>query len=740
MASAEGYVERILFHNEENGYTVLVLNNREEEITLTGTFFTVSEGEYIQAEGEMTEHPVYGEQMRVSSYEFTAPSDAASTERYLASGVVKGIGPAMAARIVKTFGDDTFRIMEEEPERLTEVKGISERKALEIAAQISEKRDMRQALLFLQQYGISLNLAAKIYHRYGTELYRMIRENPYRMADEVEGVGFRIADSIAEKAGIRVDSDYRIRSGILYTLQQAIGQGHTCLPKELLIREGAGILQVAEETVENQLMDLAIDKKIVVRRRQDVQMVYAAVYYRMEQNVARMLHDLNVRGNESETVIAGKLAKIEQETRVELDEKQRLAVIEAVNRGLLIITGGPGTGKTTTINTIIRYFQAEGREIRLAAPTGRAAKRMTETTGCEAQTIHRLLEVSGSPEEAERGIFARDEDNPLDADVIIIDEMSMVDITLMNALLKAIAVGTRLILVGDVDQLPSVGPGNVLRDIIRAACFPVVKLTKIFRQASESDIIVNAHRINRGERVEPDIASRDFIFVRRDNPGTITGATVTLVKEKLPRYVHAGRNDVQVLTPMRKGNLGVEQLNRVLQAELNPPGPGKTEKEFPQGIFRQGDKVMQIRNNYQLEWEVIGKYNIPLEHGTGIFNGDMGTILSINTFAEELTVEFDEGRRVTYPFKLAEELELAYAITIHKSQGSEYPAVVLPLLSGPRMLMNRNLLYTAVTRAKTCVTIVGSVDTFQGMIENESEQKRYSGLDEALRLGLEETE
>lgn len=733
MASAEGYVERILFHNEENGYTVLVLSNQDEEVTLTGTFFTVSEGEYIQAEGEMTEHPMYGEQMRVTSYEFTAPSDAASTERYLASGVIKGIGQALAARMVKKFGDDTFRIIEEEPERLTEVKGISERKALEIANQVSEKRDMRQALLFLQQYGISLNLAAKIYHRYGSELYRIIRENPYRMADEIDGVGFRIADSIAGKAGIQIDSDYRVRSGIMYTLQQAMGQGHTCLPKELLLREGASILQVTEEAVENQLMDLVMDKKIVIKDRQGMKMIYAAVYYRMELNVARMLHDLNVRGNHSETVIAASLAEIERQTEVQLDEKQRFAVMEAVNCGLLIITGGPGTGKTTTINTIIRYFQKEGREIRLAAPTGRAAKRMTETTGCEAQTIHRLLEVSGSPEEAERGIFARDEDNPLDAEVIIIDEMSMVDITLMNALLKAIAVGTRLILVGDVDQLPSVGPGNVLRDIIRSQCFPVVKLTKIFRQASESDIIVNAHRINRGEPVEPDINSRDFIFVKRDNPGTITGATVTLVKDKLPKYVHANRNDVQVLTPMRKGNLGVEQLNKVLQEQLNPPGPGKTEREFPHGTFRQGDKVMQIRNNYQLEWEVVGKYNIPLERGQGVFNGDMGTILSINSFAEELTVEFDEGRRVIYPFKLAEELELAYAITIHKSQGSEYPAVVLPLLSGPRMLMNRNLLYTAVTRAKTCVTVVGSVDTFRAMIANETEQKRYSGLDEAVQ-------
>ena len=733
MAVVEGFVERILFHNEENGYTVLILTNQNEEVTLTGTFFTVSEGEYLQAEGEMTEHPMYGEQMRVTSYEFTAPADAASTERYLASGVIKGIGKAMAARLVKAFGDDTFRIIEEEPERLAEIKGISSKKALEIAEQVSEKKDMRQALLFLQEYGISLNLAAKIYHQYGMNLYQIVRENPYRMAEEIDGVGFRVADAIAAKAGLAVDSDFRIRSGVLYTLQQAQGQGHTCLPKAQLMREAANILQVKPEQIEQQLMDLTIDKKIVIRNRQGQEMVYASLYWKTELRVARMLYDLNVRGDVPQSVIETKLAQIQKKTQVRLDEKQQEAVQEAVNCGLLIVTGGPGTGKTTTINTIIRYFQDEGREIRLAAPTGRAAKRMSEATGYEAQTIHRMLEVAGNTEESERGVFGRDEDNPLEADVIIIDEMSMVDILLMNSLLKAIAVGTRLILVGDVDQLPSVGPGNVLRDVIDAGEFPVVKLTKIFRQASESDIIVNAHKINRGEIVEPDIRSRDFIFVKRDNPGNITGATITLMKDKLPKYIGTTWKEIQVLTPMRKGNLGVEQLNKVLQESLNPSEPGKMEKEFPHGIFRQGDKVMQIRNNYQLEWEIIGKYNIPLEIGVGVFNGDTGTIVSINHFSEELTVEFEEGRRVVYPFKLAEELELAYAVTIHKSQGSEYPAVILPLLTGPRMLMTRNLLYTAVTRAKKCVTIVGSPATFQEMIANESEQKRYSGLKEAIQ-------
>ena len=732
MAHAEGFVDHILFHNEENGYTVLVLAERKRQLTLVGTFFTLSEGEYLRAEGEMTIHPTYGEQMKVTSYEFTAPADAVSTERYLSSGVIKGIGEALAKRIVKAFGDDTFRIIEEEPERLSEIKGISERKAMAIAEQVTEKREMRQALLFLQQYGITLRLAAKIYDKYGAGIYGVIRENPYRMAEEVEGVGFRIADAIAEKAGIRPDAAYRVRSGILYTLQQAMGQGHTCLPQDLLIREACGVLGLPEEDVRHQIDDLLFDKKLVFRQADGRTMVYAASLYRMESAVARKLLDLSVSGK----VPAGieeEIAAVEEETGVTLDAEQRRAVREAVTRGLLVVTGGPGTGKTTTINTIIRLFEREGRTLRLAAPTGRAARRLKETTGREAMTIHRMLEVSGGPEDTDRGVFGRDEDNPLDEDVVIIDEMSMVDIALMHALLKAVTVGTRLILVGDVDQLPSVGPGNVLRDIIEAEAFPVVRLTKIFRQAEESDIIVNAHRINRGERVDPDPKSRDFLFVKRQVAGQITGAVITLVRDKLPPYVGAATSEIQVLTPMRKGPLGVENLNRLLQQELNPPAPGKTEKEFAHGLFRVGDKVMQIRNNYQLEWEVIGHYNLVQDKGLGVFNGDTGVILAINPFAEELTVEYDEGRRVVYPFSLAEELELAYAVTIHKSQGSEYPAVVLPLLSGPRMLMNRNLLYTGVTRARKCVTIVGSVETFQEMIANVSEQKRFSGLQQTIR-------
>lgn len=740
----EGYVQRILFQNKENGYTVMVMElagteDAGEEQTVCGSFPDVEQGEYLSVTGDLTVHPTYGPQLRASEYERRMPTDAVSMERYLASGAIKGIGAVMAARIVKKFKEDTFRIMEEEPERLAEIKGISENKAREIAAQVSEKKNLRDALIFLQQYGVTLNLAAKIYNYYGAELYNVIRTNPYRMADDIEGVGFKTSDGIAAKAGIVPDSDFRIQSGILYELQLASGSGHTYLPREMLLVQAQELLMVDAEQIERNLTDMQMDRRIVIkniagRDGEEQQQVYAALFYYMELNVAKHLHDLNIAEEANREALGRDIDRIAAKERIQLDGMQREAVMEAVTHGLTIITGGPGTGKTTTINTIIQYMDEMGLSMALAAPTGRAAKRMSEATGYEAQTIHRLLELTGGPEgENGRAAFARNEENPLEADAVIIDEMSMVDINLMNALLKAIVPGTRLVLVGDVDQLPSVGPGNVLRDIIESGCFRVVKLNKIFRQALESDIVMNAHRINQGQMVEPKPGSRDFLFVQRAQAGQITGATITLVKEKLPGYVHASVRDIQVLTPMRKGALGVEQLNAALQQYLNPPDPEKMERETGTCIFREGDKVMQVKNNYQMEWEIRNQYGIAVQSGVGVFNGDVGIIRSMNLYAEELVVEFDEGREATYSFKQLDELELAYAITIHKSQGSEYPAVVLPLLTGPRMLMNRNLLYTAVTRAKQCVTIVGSVETFQNMIRNVSENTRFSGLADRLR-------
>ena len=737
MATVNGYVEKIKFRNEENGYSILSVNSDGEEYVLVGTFPYISEGDFIEASGRSVEHPVYGDQIQVETYELKAPEDSASMERYLGSGAVKGVGTALAARIVRRFKADTFRIIEEEPERLAEVKGISEKMAMSISEQMEAKKDLRQAMMFLQEYGISMNLALKIYNEYGPRLYGIIKENPYKLADDIQGVGFKMADEIAQRVGIFTDSDFRIRSGIFYTLLQSVANGHTYLPKEELFAGASELLHVAPESMEKHLVDLQMEKKIVVKGQE----IYAAQYYYMELNAARMLHDLNLRGSEPEGEIRKKLERICAEGQIEPDELQIQAVIEAVNSGLLIITGGPGTGKTTTINTIIRYFEQEEMEILLAAPTGRAAKRMTEATGYEARTVHRLLELTGIPDDSgsSSGMhFERNEENPLDADAIIIDETSMVDIYLMHALLRAVNPGTRLILVGDVNQLPSVGPGNVLRDLIASGCFNVVRLTRIFRQAAESDIIVNAHRINGGEQIPLGKPSRDFLFIRRENPDAIISAMITLIREKLPGYVHADPFEIQIMTPMRKGALGVERLNSILQEYLNPKSPDKAERESGGVIYRVGDKVMQIKNNYQIEWEIRNRYGIPVDGGTGVFNGDIGRIRSINTFAEQLTVEFDEGKMVDYSFRQLEELELAYAITIHKSQGSEYPAVVVPVHSGPRMLMTRNLIYTAVTRARSCVCLVGIPETFQAMVNNEMEQRRYTGLKARLKEIMEE--
>ena len=733
-----GYIDHVIFRNEDNGYTVMVMKGTEDdsELTCVGTFPALTQGASIEAVGNYTTHPVYGRQFQISSYTEKMPEDALAMERYLGSGAIKGIGAALAARIVRRFGDDTMRIVEEEPERLAEIKGISEKKAMEIAEQMTEKADMRRAMIFLQKYGISLNLGARIYQKYGQTVYSVLQENPYRLAEDISGVGFKIADEIASRIGIHTDSDYRIRSGMLYTLLQASGEGHTYLPKEELFFRASQLLGVDPSYMEKHLMDMVVDRKLIVKETEEGAVVYPARFYYLELNTARMLCELNILCPEDEQMMAKRIARIEKETDTELDEMQKQAIMAAARHGLFILTGGPGTGKTTTINAIIRYFEEEGAELRLAAPTGRAAKRMTEATGYEAQTIHRLLELNGMPESEQEGRtvhFDRNSENPLEADVIIIDEMSMVDIALMHSLLLAVTAGTRLILVGDENQLPSVGPGNVLRDIIRSRCFSVVELKKIFRQASESDIVVNAHKINHGEQVTINNKSRDFFFLKRYDADIIIRVVIALIQEKLPRYVDAKPYEIQVLTPMRKGLLGVERLNQILQRYLNPPDDKKKEKEIGQRLFREGDKVMQVKNNYQLEWEILGRYKIPVDKGVGVFNGDTGIMEEINEFAETATVQFEDGRRAEYSFKQLEELELAYAVTIHKSQGSEYPAVILPLLSGPRMLMNRNLLYTAVTRARKCVTVVGSENTFAEMIRNEKQQQRYSSLDRRIR-------
>lgn len=732
MDIIKGYVEHIVYQSE-SGYTVFHMVSEGDEITCVGTLKGLTVGETIEAEGEGITHPVYGAQFKVVTYKVIPPEDAESMRRYLASGAIKGIGAAMADRIIKKFGADTFRIMEEEPERLVEVKGISERIAREISAQMEEKKELRSALVYLQQFGISNTLAVKIYQTYQERLYQVMQTNPYRLAEDINGVGFKMADEIAGKIGIHTDSDYRISSGVLYVLMQALQEGHTYLPLEILLERSEQLLGVPAAAVETMLSNMMMDKKIVIKQAEDVRMVYASRYYYMELNCARMLHELNTSveyiSPAREKKILQEIEDLSDQLGIVLDELQTRAVLESVKNGLFILSGGPGTGKTTTINTMIKYFEQQGLDILLGAPTGRAAKRMTEATGYEARTIHRMLELNGALDEDNKGArFERNMENPLEADVIIIDEMSMVDLTLFQALLQAICSGTRLILVGDVDQLPSVGPGQILRDLMRSECFPMVVLDHIFRQAATSDIIVNAHRINKGLTISLDNKSKDFFFLERNDVNVIYKHMIQLIREKLPKYVNADSMDIQVLTPMRKGTLGVEQLNQILQQYLNPPDSTKKEHQAGSTVFREGDKVMQVRNNYQLEWEIVSRYNIPIDRGVGVFNGDVGRVLEIREHAEQMVVEFEEGRKVTYPFSGLEELELAYAITIHKSQGSEYPAVIMPLLTGPRMLFNRNLLYTGVTRARNCVTILGSRETVEYMVANGSQHHRYTSL------------
>lgn len=732
MAHLEGYVSHIRFHNEENGYTVLELETTHGDEILVGTFHYINEGEYLSVEAEFKEHPAHGPQYQAISYQVKEPEDKEAMERYLGSGAVRGIGPALAARIVKKFKGDTFRIIEEEPERLAEVKGISLHKAMNFAVQFQEKQEMRHAMMFLSEYGIANQLAVRIFEEYGDKMYDILRTNPYKLAEDIHGIGFRIADAIAAKAGIAPDSEHRIGAAILYVLQQSVGAGHVYLPKDILCRDTAQMLQMTPEYIADHLLSLVLDKKLMIRVVDEEEHVYLSTYYFMERNTASMLQNLDVKFPEEEERITDRMAELEHKAQMVLDDSQKSAVRQALTEGVLVVTGGPGTGKTTTINLMIQCFEAEEMEIVLAAPTGRAAKRMTEATGYEAKTIHRLLELNGGIEKGDSYHFEKNENNPIEADVIILDEMSMVDISLMYSFLKAVLPGTRLILVGDSNQLPSVGAGNVLKDIIESGAFPVVRLTKIYRQEATSQIILNAHKINKGEQIVLDNRNRDFFFFEKKDIRSVTAGVIYLVKDRLPQYIDVDPFEIQVLTPMRKGELGVEHMNQVLQYYLNPASPEKEEREMHTGVFREGDKVMQIKNNYKMEWKIVNEKGFSIEEGLGIFNGDMGVIRKINTFTEKITVLFDENRQVEYPFSNLDELELAYAITIHKSQGSEYPAVVLPLLHGPSVLCNRNLLYTAVTRAQKCVAVIGRQTMVEQMIRNESEQKRYTGLKECL--------
>lgn len=724
MEEIKGYVDHIIFQNDNKGFKIIDFSTEEEDIVCVGIFPSVSQGENLSLCGEFIEHPTYGREFKVEKYEVIEPETKDAIERYLASGVIKGIGKGLSKRIVAKFKEDTIRIIEEEPERLAEIKGISINKAIDISNQIIEKKELRDAMIFLEKFGIGNQLALKIYGMYGEEVYDVIKNNPYQIADEVKGVGFRIADEIAMKQGIAVDDDYRIKSCTLYLLSYAAGEGNTYVKKDKLLDNVEFFLKIKVEDFDIILMNLQMDRKIVIKE----EMIYLSMYYYMENKSARMLLDLknNFSYNEKDLDIV--FGIVEKKEEIELDDLQKEAVKCAISSGVCVITGGPGTGKTTTLTTLIEYFEMEGLDIFLSAPTGRAAKRMSEATNRPARTIHRMLEVSGVGENEKEINFDRNEDNPLECDVIIVDEVSMVDIYLLYSLLLAIAQGTRLILVGDVNQLPSVGPGNVLRDIVDTGVFSTVTLDRIFRQANKSDIVKNAHQINKGIHPDIDVKSDDFFFLKRTNSDLVIESVLKLLKSDLYKYVESNVFDIQVLSPSKKGLCGVNNLNKVIQEDLNPQSKAKNECVSHGSVFREGDKVMQVTNDYKIKWKVFGKYGVEIENGTGVYNGDVGVVKIVSHFDKTVTVVFDEEKHVTYTFEQLDELELAYATTIHKSQGSEYPAVIIPLLDNPKPLMNRNLIYTAVTRAKSAVLIVGSKEDFYEMIDNESENKRNSSL------------
>ena len=735
----EGYISKIIYQNEDNGYAVFVVESGEGDEVFVGNVPGVAEGMYIQADGEYVHHPQYDIQFKVSTSELSMPSDIEGIVRFLGSGIIKGIGEALAKRIVKKFGEDTLRIIDEEPERLAEVRGISTTMAERIAVRYSENRSYRNVIMFLSKYGISVKTAMKIYTEFGDETYNIIRSNPYKIADHVPGIGFKTVDGIAMQAGIATDSEFRFRSAIMYILTQATSYGHIYLPEKMLIEEVAGLINPEmlredfDEMLHNMLLDMAMEAKIVMREEDGVDAVFTHWNYRMEMDSAKRLLELKFQHEMDEKEIQESIAEVEKEEKIKLADEQKTAVLHAVDSGVSVITGGPGTGKTTIINAIIKYFEHSADTVQLAAPTGRAAKRITESTGYKAQTIHRLLEFSGEPgENGERTVlrFARNEMNPLECDAVIIDEASMVDSYLFYALLKALVPGTRLILVGDTDQLPPVGAGNILHDIIDSECFPVTILTRIFRQSDESNIVDNAHKIKDGIHLEINNKSSDFFFIPRMNAYDIAKECNELVGSNLPKYLKISPLEIEVITPTRQFELGSVELNKKLQKCLNPPAPDKREKERGECIFREGDKVMQIKNNYKIEWSVFSRKNRTglIDQGIGVFNGDMGIVSEINDFDERVVVTFDDGRVAEYEYSMLDELEHAFAITVHKSQGSEYPAVVIPILSGPPKLFSRNLLYTAVTRARRMVVIVGNLNKINEMIDNIQEQKRYTSF------------
>ena len=737
MEEKRGTITEIIFHNEENGYTIGVMETDDEMFTVVGCLPSCVKGTSYKLRGTFKVHPTYGEQFAFTEFEEVLPTGIAGIEGFLASGVIKGIGPKTAAAIVDQFGEHTFEIMEEEPEKLTLVSGIGPKKAAVIAESFAAHREFAQVSMYFQEFGISADYALMLYKIYGADAVELVKENPYRLTSEVYGIGFRKADTIAHKMGFAEDSPFRIKSGIKYGLTFYASEGSTYVPQQELCEKVGNLLELSSELVYENLVEMAFEGEVNVDTIEGRPVVYLYAYYYAEKKICRNLAAIENASLKSLTVDVDSMIQMtERQSGIELSGTQRYAVRSAVTRSISVITGGPGTGKTTIINSIINILESSGMKVAISAPTGRAAKRITETSGHPAYTVHRLLEYYYS-ESDDSMHFGRTEENPLDYDAVIVDEASMLDLMLTQGLTDAVRPGTRLILVGDVDQLPSVGAGNVLRDIIESEYVHTVMLKDIFRQAEESMIVVNAHRINQGEKPYVNSRDKDFFFMERQNENQMVDLIVELVTGRLAAYYEGidSVRDIQVLTPVKKGVLGSIALNKALQDALNPPSEEKDEKRFGERVFRVGDKVMQIKNNYQIGWRKRRDFS----EGEGIFNGDVGYIESIDREYNTMTVVYDEDRVVQYEFSMLDELELAYAVTVHKSQGSEFPIVVMPVSWFPPVLATRNLLYTAVTRGKKVVVLVGMENRMNAMIENNRIAMRYSGLKYRLRkiMGIE---